>query len=108
MNVYILVDENNIVRCVASEECNLHKDKLATMTKYHAPFDGIVGDEYNHKTNEWTARPENYPQPSEEEVIEDKISAERNVILRAEAIQNLKDRGEIPPDYKDVKEIGAI
>lgn len=95
MKVYILLDKNNIVRCMASEECNLHKDKLQ-MKKYLVELGGIVGDEYSPKTGKWKARPENYPKPSEEELAEAKIQQE----MRKIAIDNLKAQGELPQDYQ--------
>ena len=96
MNVYILVDENNIIRCMASDECNLHKDKLH-MKKYHLEGKGTVGDEYNSETDKWTARPENYPKPSEKELINEKIMKR----LRKLAIDSLKSEGELPVDYEE-------
>lgn len=100
MRVFILIDETNIVQCVASEECNLHDDKLH-MEKYHVEMGGIVGDEYNPTEESWIHRPENHPQPSEIEVNESKIQAEVLATTRAVAIQNLKDRGELKVNYRD-------
>lgn len=100
MKIYILVDENKIVRCIASEECNLHDNKLH-MDKYHIEMKGTVGDEYDSKTDIWTPCPENYPQPTQEQVDESKIQAEIQAIQRVEAIQSLIDKGELPPDYTD-------
>lgn len=102
MKVFILVDENNIIRCLAGKEVNLHKDKL-DMDKYHIEMQGIVGDEYDPDTDTWTPRPENYPQPTQEQVDDAKIKAEVVAIQRAEAIQSLKDKGELPIDYTDAK-----
>ena len=34
MRAFILVDETKVVRCIATEECNLHNDKLY-MDKYY-------------------------------------------------------------------------
>ena len=93
MMVYILVDDNHIVRCLATNECNLHKDKL-TMNKFYVELQGRVGDEY--RNGKWTAKPENYPKPTEEELNEQKISDE----IRAMAIERLKDREEIPSDFE--------
>lgn len=94
--VYILIDSENIVRCLASEECNLHEDKL-WMTKYRVDRKGIVGDEYTPETSAWTPRPENYPKPSPDEVIEKKIKKEMESLLRDQAIKNLKKKGELDP-----------
>jgi len=98
MKTFILVDENNIIRCMASEECNLHDDKLY-MDKYLTTLQGTVGDEYDPDTDTWTPRPENYPQPSADELNRQKIDAE----IRDLAVKSLIDKGELPPDYKDIK-----
>ena len=66
MKVFILVDKENIVRCMASEEVNLHRDKL-WMKKYHVECRGLVGDEYIAATDTWIAHPGNYPPPSPRE-----------------------------------------
>lgn len=99
MKVFILVDDSKIVRCVASEECNLHKDKL-DMDKYYTEWQGRCGDEYDPDTDTWTPRPENYPPPDQAEIDEQKIKKE----MRTVAIQSLIDKGELPPDYKDKTE----
>lgn len=92
MRVFILVDEDNIVRCIASEECNLHKDK-SHMRKYHVERGGTVGDEF-HNPDEWIARPENYPQPTEEEVREQRIALKSQEIIRKMAIKELEKEDE--------------
>ena len=94
MKAFILVDENKIVRCIASEECNLHKDKLHMKT-YYVETKGIVGDEYNPKTNEWISRPENYPKPPAEEVAERLIQERMQEIIRNQAIKELQSEGKI-------------
>lgn len=94
--MYFLVDDNNTVKCIASHESNLHADKLETMRRFHGPMGGTVGDEYNAITEEWTARPENYPQPSQDELNEVLIQNE----IRREAIDRLTNSGELPQDYK--------
>lgn len=101
MKVYILVDENRIVRCISTEECNLHTDKLH-MNKYHVQIGGLPGDEYDLETDTWISRPENYPQPSKEQVAEQLIQEEMRILTRADAIQNLKDRGELDANYKEI------
>lgn len=88
MKVFILVDEKNIVRCVASDECNLHKDKLH-MTKYQVELEGFIGDEY--KDGKWKAKPENYVQPTEKQ-LEEKLINER---IREIAIRELKAEGKL-------------
>lgn len=98
MNAYILVDENRIVRCISTEECTLHTDKLH-MDKYYVQIGGIPGDEYDSETDTWISRPENYPQPTETDINEAKIQAEIVSLTRTTAIQNLKDKGELPIDY---------
>ena len=52
MKAYILVDELNIVRCIATKEDNLHKDKL-NMDKYYVEIKGTVGDGFNSDSGEW-------------------------------------------------------
>lgn len=100
--MYLLLDHDNIVRCIASEACNLHKDKVAAWMRIAqcANSKGIVGDKYDPDTDKWEAHPENYPQPSEEEIREQKIQAEIARITREQAIQNLKNRGELPESFK--------
>ncbi len=102
MKAFILVDENKIVRCIASDESNLHDDKL-DMDKYHVERLGTVGDEYDAETDIWTPRPGNYPQPTQKDLDEFKIQDEITSIQRAEAIQSLISKGELPPDYTDNK-----
>jgi len=95
--MYLLLDENNIVRCMASEVCNLHKNKIAQgmrQTSCVKP-QGTVGDKYYTSTGVWEAHPENYPQLSEEEIQEQKIQAEIVKITREQAIKNLRERGEL-------------
>lgn len=99
MKVYILVDENSIVRDLASEKCNLEG---VGMIEHYVDFIGIVGDEYDSETDTWISRPENYPQPSEAEINEIKIEEEMKILTRATAIQNLKDREELPTTYKEI------
>ena len=64
MKVFILVDEDKIVRCMATEEENLHPDKL-WMDQYYVESGGVVGDEYDAVTDTWIPHPENYPAPDE-------------------------------------------
>lgn len=97
MKKYILIDEQNICRCIATEECNLHKDKLH-MKKLLVEGDLMVGDEVDLVDDSGkvarvkvTPRPENYPQPSEDEIREQKIRAE----MRRMAEERLITRGEI-------------
>lgn len=100
--MYLLLDEDNIVRCVASKECNLHKDKIASGMRQVSCTDpkGTVGDIYDPETGEWEKHPENYPQPTEKEVQERKIQEEIQRLTREQAIQNLKDSGKLPPNFK--------
>ena len=100
--MYLLLDENNIVRCMASEECNLHKNKVAAgMRKVEANYGGICGDKYDPNAKEWEAHPENYPQPTEAELQEKLIQDEIAQLTREQAIQNLKDRGELFSEYEN-------
>lgn len=99
--MYLLLDENNIVRCMASEESNLHEDKIdAGMRKVNCSNPkGTVGDKYDHEQNAWEAHPENYPQPTEAEINEQLIRDEVVKIQREQAITNLKDSGKLPSDF---------
>lgn len=99
MKVYILIDENNIVRWMYSEEYNLDKkhEKYPLLTKLKVDFSGTVGDEYNGETDEWTPRPENYPKPKEKDLNEIKIGRK----MRKLAIDSLKAEGELPEDYEE-------
>ena len=90
MKVWVLIDDQNIVRCLASELENLHPAKVeAGMLPLQVECGGTVGDEY--RDGVWTRHPENYPQPNAEEVREGKIAAE----MRAMAIERLEARGEL-------------
>ena len=42
---YILVDDNNIIRCFSTHEINLHKDKLH-MIKYYTNLDEIQCEDF--------------------------------------------------------------
>lgn len=100
--MYLLLDNENVVRCMASEECNLHKDKIvAGMQKVEATFGGVCGDKYFPETKTWEAHPENYPQPGENEKNEKLIQEEITRIQREEAIDKLISEGKLPPDYKE-------
>ena len=95
--MYLFLDENDIVRCITSEECNLHKDKIAAgMRKVTCanPL-GTVGDKYDYGQDTWEAHPENYPQPSKEDIKELKIQLEMVRIVREQAIKNLTERGKL-------------
>jgi len=94
MKTFILIDQNNIVRCVASEECNLHKDKLY-MDKHFIERDGTVGDEYDPLTKVWTKRPENYPKPSVAAIKEKLITERMTKIVRDMAEAELTAEGKI-------------
>ena len=94
MKIYILVDDQNIVRCMASEESNLHSNKLG-MSKHYVNRGGTVGDEYDTSTDKWTPKPENYPKPSKEEIRERKIQERAVKNARDKAEQELIDEGEI-------------
>jgi len=85
--MYILVDDDNIIRCVASKECNLHKDKF-DMKKHTTKQHCIAGDQFLDGVV--TSMPENYPGYDPDEVL---IQAEMEKILRDQAIKNLSDKG---------------
>ena len=102
MKTYILLDKNNIVRCIASNPANLHtnwsEDK--SPKQYQVETGGVCGDEYNPETKVWTSRPENYPEPSNEELITKEMQRIQEQCNRAEAIENLKLSGKLPADFK--------
>ena len=95
--VFILVDTNNVVRCMATEKCNLHKDKLHMNMFCVERKDGIVGDIYMAESDSWTKAPENHAGPTQEEIYITKIAKE----VRTIAIESLKAKGELPIDYKE-------
>ena len=99
MKIYILLDKNNIVRCIASEECNLHENKLH-MDKYYVESKGTVGDEYDPETNLWILRPENYPQPTEKQKQKMLVNERERKIIKNQAIAELIAEGLLPPDYE--------
>ena len=95
--MYLLLNENNIIRCMSSHPSNLHKDKIAAGMRQvivDKPK-GTIGDFYDPNTDTWEAHPENYPQPSKEEIQEKKIQDEITRITREQAIRNLQDRNEL-------------
>ena len=102
MKVFITVDDQQIVRCVASEICNIHEDKRG-MAIHYVEKGGTVGDEYNVGTDTWTPHPENYPQPSQEQIYERKITEKQKELQREAAVSVLKAEGELPADYKETQ-----
>jgi len=93
MTRYILIDDENICRCIASDLCNLHKDKVDAgmiTSRINKPVN--IGDEVIVKNKECTVipRPENYPP-----LYEEAIQAE----MRRAAIQTLITKKELPDDY---------
>jgi hypothetical protein len=96
------------VVCIASDDANLHDsygDVLRLVESYEdlelSPEHGLgrVGDVF--KNNTWTEHPENYPQPSEAQVNEAKVTAKVNELARSRAIQILIAEGELLPDYRE-------
>jgi len=67
--VFIYVDENKIVKCIATDESNIWKDAAwGLVKKLRVGFGGTIGDEYDEASGEWTPHPENYPKKSRAEV----------------------------------------
>ena len=97
----IVLDENNIIIDMASEEGGLSKAKKYLGYPVHeVPDTGFMaGDEYDLKAGAFTTRPENHPVPSTEERTEDQIQVE----MRRLAVDSLKTRGELPPDFIDAR-----
>ncbi len=97
MDRYILIDKDNIIRCIATEEGNLHQDKIASgMTKhllldkdYGSTFINI-GDEISSK-GEIIPRPENYSPLPEEFLLKAKIANEIYLM----AVERLVDKKEL-------------
>jgi hypothetical protein len=104
--MYILVDDKNIITCLANSECNLHKDKiLAGHTTVEVDnVEMYCGDEYDPIERKIISRPENYPKPSIEELAEIQIRAE----MRRLAVANLKTKGTLPSDFVDPKAVEEI
>lgn len=97
--MYLLLDDDNVVRCMASEKCNLHKDKLtAGLRMIEATYEGIVGDKYFPEEKRWEKHPENYPGPSKKDINEAKINAK----IREMAIRELQTEGELPQNYETI------
>ena len=96
--MWLLLDKDSVCRCLASLPQNLHQDKVAAgMDIYEleaGPY--TVGDEYNPSTDTWIPHPENYPQPSEEELEEAAITAEIARMNREQARINLALSPEAP------------
>ncbi len=104
MQALILLDALNIVRCMATEIENLHQSKIdAGMTTHAVEMEGTVGDEYDPSSKVWTVHPENYAQPTEDEVNERKIQVKINATARADAITALKTSSDLPADFTDTK-----
>jgi hypothetical protein len=92
--MWLLYDDDNIVRCMATEECNLHQSKIdAGMTKLEAPgYSGVVGDEIDPVTKAVTPRPENYRKPSAAEQEAAKKAKYREIaILKQAAVEATAD-----------------
>jgi len=86
MKAFILVDDTDIIRCIATEENNLHKDKL-WMEKYRVKIKGIVGDEYDYLTDTWKSRPENHPKETKKNKKE-RLIAIQSKLTATELLDN--------------------
>ncbi len=92
MKQFILIDKDNICRCIATEKCNLHQSKIDAGMKVHSIDKPVcVGDEVSILSDRVIPRPENYPQPSGADKREQKIQTE----IRQMAIERLTAKGEI-------------
>lgn len=112
--MFAIIDNNNIIRCIASERCNLWARKAwcdgteapcrmddleDRLDEYDVRIVDIetfpnIGDEFI-EDGSIIAHPENYPKPSQAEIDEAKIQAEMQTLLREQAIQRLKDKGDL-------------
>ena len=104
MKYFLVVDSENIVRCCSTEWHNLHtnwlEDKNSNIVAVE-DFAGRCGDEYDPGTGSLKIRPENYPKPSTDDLIAAEIEHIRKQRDRAQAIQNLKQRGDLPANYTE-------
>lgn len=105
---FIIVNENNMIVDIASEEVNLCIEALSlpTNTMYKVdPKEAIMyGDEYDSNTNTITPRPDRRPQLTKDELAEIQIQAE----MRRLSVANLKTKGTLPSDFVDPKAVEEI
>lgn len=101
MNRYILIDENNICRCIATEKCNLHKNKLH-MKMVYTDKRPIIGDEIEIIGKKGSIidiniikRPENYPENVKRRLKRDERERKIQAEIRRIAEKSLIERGEI-------------
>ena len=87
--MWILSDDQNILRCVASEEVNLHQSKIdAGMKAIEVDAYGQIGDRYDSVAKEWTSLPENHTKPGAAQVQEAKTQSFRELaILKAAKVE---------------------
>lgn len=99
--LWIILDENNILRDLASKKGNLsvgHSYAGAKELLIDLPHGIKVGDEFNPKTGAVIPHHENYIKPSAKEKHE-RIIAKK---MRTIAIERCKTDGDLPPDYDDL------
>lgn len=94
--VWILVDNDNIIRCMATHEPNLHDDKRY-MKKFFVLDKGfIIGDEFIRETSEVKSRPENHPV-----LLSDIYEEEIKKKIRINAIKELKKENKLPQSFPE-------
>jgi hypothetical protein len=108
LDLYATLDNNNVITCIASLECNLHQrridlgDKVVLISSTMPGYDEMVcGDRYDPDTKQLTVIPANHTKPTIEELAEIQIQAE----MRRLAISNLKTKGTLPSDFVDSKAV---
>jgi hypothetical protein len=102
--MFILIDKEKTVKCMASEACNLwirdHNDKVYRQgtpeydqtvkeldyQELDVERKGTVGDKYDSSVNLWTSKPENYPKTDRKDVELELINLEK-LIKAAEDVE---------------------
>ena len=104
MKTFFLIDKHSVIQDISTELSCLsrgynYKDCQLCVTD---PSDFSIGDTYLPSKNKFIKTPENYPKPSQLEINEKKIQIEMQLIIRSQAIENLKLSGQLPIDFKEV------
>lgn len=103
--MFIMVDEKSLVVDAATHQDSLseHNVQNKALTLIELPGNSIVfvGDEYDPLNKQIIKRPENYPQPTTDDLAEVQIQAE----MRRLAVASLKAKGTLPENYVDKKDV---
>ena len=111
MKVYIIVDKDGIIKCMASETQNLWEmDEWGKVDTHYVERRGTVGDYYDKIKDEWIPKPENYPKPNKQEIeqlilglIKKKSDTEQLEILLDTS--KSKDKEEIDKQIDELKKL---